>query len=82
MKKLVYKKKEVNKRRLVNTVPMGKEFGEWTVTHMGIKPDYLFCECTCGVEREVHVYSLTSGKSVSCGCLRRRRADEGTRLSG
>lgn len=72
-KSLHYKKREVNMRRRVNVIPAGRTFGEWTVVRKGLKPDYLECVCSCDTLREVHVYSLTSGKSVSCGCLRRKK---------
>lgn len=75
MKKPLYKKRtveEVSPDRLVNTIPMGSEFGDWTVIGKGTKKDYLKCLCVCGTEREVHVYSLRSHKSVSCGCRRLR----------
>jgi hypothetical protein len=26
------------------------------------------CQCDCGAERAVHTFSLTSGKTLSCGC--------------
>lgn len=46
-----------------------KQFGEWTAINP-IKKNgriYWHCKCTCGNEREVLQYSLTSGKSTSCG---------------
>jgi len=49
-------------------MPIGEEFGLWTVKSLGHKWDYLLCECICGKEKNVNVYSLTSGKSKSCGC--------------
>lgn len=69
----------VSPRRRVNNIPIGKEYGEWTVLGLGKKPDYLLCRCSCGVEREVHAYSLPSGKSQSCGHLRKLKvANEST----
>ena len=51
------------------SVKTGTMFGNWKVKRVATKPDYLNCECTCGVRRNVNVYSLTSGKSRSCGCV-------------
>lgn len=45
-----------------------KSIGYWTIIGLGSKTDYIKCECRCGIAREVNVYSLTSGKSKSCGC--------------
>lgn len=71
----IYKKREEQpSKRLVNNIPPGKVYGEWTVIKKGQKPDYLLCKCACGTSREVHAYSLSSGKSVSCGCLRKLKA--------
>ena len=76
MRKPSFKKREVptvSPRRLVNIIPPGTEYGDWTVKGLGEKKDYLKCVCVCGVEREVHVYSLRSNKSVSCGCRRLKK---------
>lgn len=46
-----------------------QKFGEWTALY-SIKKDkriYWHCKCSCGNERDVLQYSLTSGKSTSCG---------------
>lgn len=32
---------------------------------------YYLCRCECGVEREVEASNLTSGNTLSCGCLRK-----------
>ena len=44
----------------------GQKFGEWTVLeYLG---DRMYkCQCSCGAVKEVLNYSLTSGKSKSCG---------------
>lgn len=72
----IKKRKPSASRRLVNNIEPGSVYGEWTTIGKGSKPDYLRCECTCGTFREVHVYSLTSGKSESCGCMRTRKKKE------
>lgn len=46
-----------------------KSFGSWIALYP-IKKDkriYWHCKCSCGVERDVLQYSLTSGKSTGCG---------------
>lgn len=44
----------------------GQKFGEWTVLEY-VGNSTWKCRCSCGVEREVHGYSLRTGKSISCG---------------
>lgn len=44
-----------------------RDFGEWHVLEKGSKPRYWLCRCSCGTIKEVQDYSLTSGKSQSCG---------------
>lgn len=51
-------------KRLNNLV--GQHFGEWDVLeYLGNR--YYRCRCSCGVIKDVMGYSLTSGKSKSCG---------------
>ncbi len=50
---------------------IGERFGNWLVLCvMPRRPDYVVCECQCEdkTKKPVNVYSLTSGKSKSCGC--------------
>ena len=57
---------------------IGKRFGEWTVTGLGdilsSKSGRLYqswtCRCSCGTTKDVNEYSLSSGRSTSCGCKR------------
>ena len=44
----------------------GQHFGEWTVLEYSGNSKYK-CKCSCGVIKDVHAYTLTSGKSTSCG---------------
>jgi hypothetical protein len=44
----------------------GTKIGEWSVLKYTGNQHYL-CRCSCGEEREVSTYSLTSHKSLSCG---------------
>lgn len=48
---------------------VGQTFGHWTViSEVAAKqPPHWLCRCTCGTERSVKGYSLTTGASVSCG---------------
>ena len=73
--------KEVSKHNLINgdstscghNKRKGKDlkglhFGEWEVLHKdSIKPRHWLCKCSCGKEKLVLDYYLTSGKSKSCG---------------
>lgn len=62
---------KTNRRAL--SVPVGHIFSGWKVIGHPGKFDYLTCQCECGTVRDVNVYSLISGKSVSCGCQGPRR---------
>lgn len=51
------------------SIKIGTRFESWVVEKLTLdKLDYLDCVCECGNTRSVNVYSLTSGKSKSCGC--------------
>ncbi len=63
------RKKPIKTNGLAKSIIGGTKFGYWTVIRLGEKVDYLFCKCACGTTKAVNVYSLTSGKSKSCGCL-------------
>lgn len=50
----------------------GQRFGRWTVLRYSGKKSknhYWKCKCDCGTEKEVRGSSLTSGGTLSCGCL-------------
>lgn len=51
----------------------GQRFGRLTAIKYVIKEDklhrvYWLCECECGNQKLIPSYSLTTGKSTSCGC--------------
>jgi len=56
---------------------IGKRFGYLTVLefagHKNKRMHYL-CRCDCGKEKTVDKYSLLTGHTISCGCLRRYNA--------
>lgn len=59
-----------------------RRVGRWAVSEQYIttakgEKKYL-CLCDCGTERYVLERSLKSGGSLSCGCLRRERAQQVT----
>lgn len=55
----------------------GKVFGRWKVvdfSHVGTRKEAFWnCVCECGTKRAVKAGSLTSGKSLSCGCYHKER---------
>lgn len=65
-----------------NGLKKGQRFGRLTLldkvvtTAQGEKKH--LCRCDCGTERYVLERSLKSGGSLSCGCLRRERAQQAT----
>lgn len=46
---------------------IGQQFGEWIVDYYAGNQKW-HCICSCGSERDIESYNLTSGKSRSCGC--------------
>jgi len=58
----------------------GDKIGRWIVTGEYIftekKEKKWLCRCECGTQRYVLERSLVYGGSVSCGCLRKERADQ------
>lgn len=58
---------------------VGKKFGRWLVLERATNRygnSYWKCECECGTIREVSGTYLTTGKSKSCGCLKRELCGE------
>lgn len=49
----------------------GLTFGQYIVVSRGVRKGTLNCRCACGVEKEVSVQHLRSGRSRSCGCVRK-----------
>lgn len=51
----------------------GDNIGLWTVIKKSKKGKYPYytCKCRCGTIRDVNGYSLKSGGSMSCGCVRK-----------
>ncbi len=47
----------------------GKSYGAWTVLTR-IDSRRWACRCVCGSEKNIHLSSLLSGDSASCGCQR------------
>lgn len=54
---------------------IGKKYGEWTVLDEVIeeknKRRYFLVKCNCGVIKYIQKYTVTSGKSTSCGHWRK-----------
>lgn len=51
---------------------IGQRFGRLMVlAEAENKPRRLLCRCDCGTEKVINAFSLTSGRSTSCGCYRR-----------
>lgn len=51
---------------------VGQKFNRWTVISfdkISNNNTYWICKCECGTQKSVEQYSLTHGKSKSCGCL-------------
>lgn len=62
---------------------IGRKFGLLTVVsldHINGYTRYFLCECECGNHSIVAKNALTTGKQVSCGCLRKKRIGELNKL--
>lgn len=55
-----------------------QKVGRWTILGEFRKGRLLYykCRCECGTVRDVRANSIRTGRSKSCGCLRRERALE------
>ena len=40
------------------------------------------CKCSCGTEKVIEAYSLTSGRTTSCGCVGKQRSAENGKKNG
>ena len=52
----------------------GNRYGRLVANYRGTKQGKVHkwvCTCDCGIVKEISVYSLTRGKTNSCGCLHR-----------
>lgn len=57
----------------------GELFGRLTVishSHKNKVKSYWNCQCSCGKTTVVDTYSLKSGNTKSCGCLRQEKLNE------
>jgi hypothetical protein len=62
---------------------IGKRFGNLVVlshSHTKGYTRYFLCQCDCGNQTIVAKNALTTGKQVSCGCLRKKRLGDLNRL--
>lgn len=61
----------------------GKRYGKLTVLKQDTEKDsrysYWICLCECGNVKSIRGSSLTSGKQISCGCVRRERLSLGSK---
>lgn len=62
----------MRKSKYEGKFPKGHVFGSWTVTDgkIYLSPAQINVKCVCGVEKKVDVYTLISGLSTSCGCMK------------
>ena len=70
---------------VINMSLVGRKFGRWTVIakdEMKSSKQYWLCECECGNKKPVVKYNLTSGRSKSCGCLRKETVGKNSTTHG
>jgi hypothetical protein len=70
MNEVIVSKKRTSK--YANKFANGHTFGSWTVVDGIIhgSPAKMDVRCVCGQIKRADVYTLVSGKSTSCGCVR------------
>jgi CDP-6-deoxy-D-xylo-4-hexulose-3-dehydrase len=70
----------INQSKLIDLT--GKKFGRLLVIERVAEPigkDYSYywlCDCECGCKKKISGHSLRSGRTLSCGCLKREKAKE------
>ena len=81
--------RDERKRRGRLESAVGQRFGKLVVTDEAGFADkpygrvrMVLCECDCGGKLTVALVSLDSGKTVSCGCVRKSRLGDATRTHG
>jgi hypothetical protein len=62
------------KQRPTKQATIGAQYGRWTALMQVGR--VVHCVCVCGTKREVYVYNLTAGKTLSCGCYCAERTKE------
>jgi len=70
----------LNKKSVPCGGMVGKSFGRLTILREYRSPDkkYVLCECSCscgGKTKSTRRNEITSGKTQSCGCLRREKVN-------
>lgn len=60
---------------------IGKKYGRLTVVRECSRRGFVQCVCDCGTCMEVSVYSLRSGNTKSCGCLKREAEGKSLRVA-
>ena len=57
----------------------GQRINRWTVLardgHIGRKVAWLV-QCDCGTQKKINAHTLTSGRSMSCGCLKAEKTSQ------
>jgi hypothetical protein len=53
-----------------------QRFGRLLVIKKTDRRQHWLCKCDCGNEKEIHICSMTAGKTRSCGCLAKETSKE------
>lgn len=65
---------------------IGLRFGRLLVVSLADKDDKsrqrVLVQCDCGVGKKVYTYSLTSGRTTSCGCYHKEQVRKAARKHG
>lgn len=69
---------KLNLRTAQKSIVIGQVFNHLTVTKFSdrrssTRQSYVFCKCTCGIEKEFLSSNLNQGYTTSCGCTTRQR---------
>lgn len=66
-----------NKQEKIELEKIGKKFGRLTILKRDLsKKNSYFCKCECGNLKSISYKQLLSGKTKSCGCLKKEVSKE------
>jgi len=62
----------INKIQKSKHIDPGTVYNKLTILKESQRPGYSICKCECGTVKEIYNYNITTGKTKSCGCLRKQ----------
>ena len=72
----------IRKKNQSKTLNVGEVFGMLKIVSQSCKTGYSICKCECGEQIEVQNHSLHTGRTKSCGCLKKENFKNVNRAVG